>query len=156
MSMADLERALALMATRPEPAAFVGARAELVVLTAERRLGLRLPPTYRRFLLQLGAGNFGSAEIYGVIDIDLERSSAPDAVWVTLLARERSGLPADLVVIGIAGDEVTCLRVLAKAEEGPVIVINTGPGPEAGTRTLAPDFGAHLLSRVERELGPES
>ncbi len=153
--MSDLERALALIAERSELAAFVGARPELVVLTAERRLGLRLAPTYRRFLLELGAGNFGSSELYGVVDIDFERSSAPDAVWATLRAREHSGLPADLVVIGVAGDEVTCLRALRNAEEGPVIVINTGPGPGAGTRTSGSDFGAHLLSRVERELRPE-
>jgi antitoxin YobK len=150
--MADLERALAFIHSRPELAGFIGPRDEIVALAAERRLGLRLPPTYRRFLLALGAGNFGESEIYGVVDVDFERSSAPDAVWATLLFREQNGLPADLVVIGMADAEVTCLRVLPKAEEGPVLVINAENGPEAGTRTAAPDFGAHLLARVEHEL----
>jgi antitoxin YobK len=154
--MPDLERALAIIAAHPSAARFIGRRAEIVVLGAEGRLGLRMPPTYRRFLLELGAGSFGSAEIYGAIDLDIERSSAPDAVWSTLFARERSGLPADLVIIGIVGDEVTCLRILPKAEEGPVIAVNTSLGAEAGTRTVSHDFGAHLLSRVERELAPES
>ena len=152
--MHDLERALVVIAAHPSAARFVGPRAEIVVLTAERRLGLRLPPTYRRFLLELGAGSFGSEEIYGAIDLDVERSAAPDAVWSTVFARERSGLPADLVIIGIDGDEVTCLRILPKAEEGPVIAINAGLGADAGTRRVALDFGAHLLSLVERELAP--
>lgn len=150
--MADLEGALAAIAGRPELAGFIGPRAEIVALAAERRLGLRLPPTYRRFLLELGAGSFGATEIYGVIDVDFERSSAPDAVWTTLQMREQSSLPADLVVIGIENEEVICLRVRPKAEEGPVLVINTSSGEEAGTRTVAEDFGAHLRARIEREM----
>lgn len=154
MTIAEVERAIAVIDSRPELAAFVGPRAEIVALAAERRLGLRLPPTYRRFLLELGAGNFGGSEIYGIIDVDFERSSVPDAVWATLLAREQNGLPADLVVIGIAGTRVTCLRVLPKGQEGPVLSIEASQGLEAGTRPAAADFGAYLLSVVEHELAP--
>lgn len=158
MSMKDLERALALIGEHETDAAFVGPRSELVVRSAEKALGLRLPPTYRRFLRERGAGSFGAAEIYGVVDIDFEKSAVPDAVWVTLGARERDDLPADLVVVAHEDDEITCLRIMprkdgADAPEGPILILNTGEDPDRiGTRTAAEDFGAYLLSRVEEEL----
>jgi len=153
VSTRDLERALALVAEHPDLASFVGKRSEIVVRTAEKTLGLKLPPTYRGFLLALGAGSFGAAEVYGVIDIDFEKSAVPDAVWCTLRAREKHDLPADLVILGQDDDEITCLQVRPGAAEGPVLVINAGEDPaRTGTRTAAEDFGAYLLSRVEEEL----
>jgi antitoxin YobK len=153
MSMDALDQALALIAKHEGEAAFVGQRSELMVRTAEKALGLRLPPTYRRFVQKLGAGSFGAAEVYGVIDADFENSSAPDAVWATLRAREDNALPADLVILGYEDDEVLCLRVRPGDEEGPVLVINAGEDEERiGSRTIAPDFGDYLLSRVEEEL----
>jgi hypothetical protein len=151
--MKKLDRALAVIEEHGDEASFVGPRAEVMVRTAERALGLKLPPTYRRFVLKLGAGSFGAAEIYGVIDVDFERSSAPDAVWATLQAREHKALPADLVILGYEDDEITCLRVLPKGAEGPVLVINAGEDPErVGTRVVAKDFGEYLGARVEEEL----
>lgn len=153
MSMEDLTRALSLIGERAGEAAFVGPRTELVTRTAEKALGLRLPPTYRRFVLELGAGSFGAAEVYGVIDADFERSSAPDAVWATLRAREENDLPADLVILGQEDDEITCLRVRPGDEEGEVLILNAGEDPDrVGTRVVARDFGEYLLARVEEEL----
>lgn len=153
MSMADLERALALIEEHPEQASFVGPRAKFLVRTAEKALGLALPPTYRRYVAALGAGNLGGAEIYGVIDADFERSAVPDAVWATLRAREEGDLPADLIVLNDEDDQLTCLRVRPGDEEGPVLRIDTGEDEERrGTEIIAPDFGAYLLNRVEEEL----
>jgi hypothetical protein len=151
--MDDLESALAAIAAHGKEAGFVGRRSEIVVRSAEKALGLRFPPTYRRFLLELGAGSFGSSEIYGVVDIDFENSCVPDAVWATVQARERDDLPVDLIAIGQDDDELTCLQIRPKAEEGPVIALNAGEDPErVGTRAVANDFGAYLLSRVREEL----
>jgi hypothetical protein len=156
--MDDLERAFALIGEHRNEASFLGPLSVLRVLAAEKTLGLKLPPTYRRFVLELGAGSFGGAEIYGVVDMDFQRSSAPDAVWATLRAREANDLPADVVILGYDDDEIACLKILPRSAEGPgaegpVLVINAGPDPDrAGTRTAAEDFGAYLLSRVEQEL----
>jgi antitoxin YobK len=153
MSMEELDRALALIKEHPDEASFVGPRPKLLVRAAEKALGLKLPPTYRRFVTELGAGNFGAAEVYGLIDADFERSSVPDGVWSTLRAREDDKLPPDLIVIGAEDDEITCLRVIAGEEEAPVLVINAGEDKErVGTRTIAPDFGTYFLARVEEEL----
>ncbi|AKT42882.1 SMI1/KNR4 family protein [Chondromyces crocatus] len=153
MSMSDLERALDLIGQHAEEASFIGPRTELLVRTAEKALGLRLPPTYRHFVGALGAGSFGAAEIYGVIDTDFELSSVPDAIWATLRARDEHELPADLVMLGRAPDEVICLQILASGEEGPVLSMNLGEDPaRIGTQRLAPDFGAYFLGLVEEEL----
>ena len=61
-------------------------------------LGLEFPPSYRRFVLDFGAGSFGASEVYGVIDSNFENSSVPDAVWCTLDVREFD-LTLDLVVL---------------------------------------------------------
>lgn len=153
MSVDDLDRALAVIGQHEGEASFVGPRAELLVRTAEKALGLKLPPTYRRFVRALGAGSFGAAEVYGVIDADFERSSAPDAVWATLRAREENDLPADLLILGHEDDEITCLRIRPGDEEGPVLVIHAGEDEAlVGARVVAPDFGRYLLTRVEEEL----
>ncbi len=151
--MADLERALALIAEHTDLASFVGPRPKILVRAAEKALGLKLPPTYRRFVAELGAGSFGAAEIYGIVDADFDRSSVPDGVWFTLNAREEDKLPPDLVVLGAEDDEIFCLRVRPGEPEAEVIAINTGEDPDrAGAYALAPDFGKYLLDRVEGEL----
>jgi len=106
--------------------------------------------------LELGAGNLGCAEIYGVIDADFERSSVPDAIWATLRAREDDCLPADLVIVGSEDGELTCLQVRPGAEEGPVLRLYAGEDEERrSSEVVAPDFGSYLLSRVEEALEVE-
>ena len=67
MGMAEIEQALALIQAYPERRHFVGRRDPQLVYEAELALGLTFPPTYRRFLLELGAGGFAGEEFYGVI-----------------------------------------------------------------------------------------
>ena len=154
MSMQDLERALSVVREHKREAAFVGPRPALLVRTAEKALGKKLPPTYRRFVRTLGAGSFGASETYGLVDADFEKSSAPDAVWATLRAREENELPDDLLVLGYEDDEITCLKLRRGDEEGPVLAIDAGEDPALlGTHEVAPDFGTYFLKRVEEEVG---
>ena len=70
----DYEKALALMNKYPESQHFVGARSETVGEAAEKRLDLKFPPSYRTFVLEFGAGNFGAFEVYGadLVDVRVE------------------------------------------------------------------------------------
>ena len=63
MGLAEYSEAVELMNKRPEVGAdFVGPRTEALVEAAERALGLKLSATYRRFVLEYGAGNFGRSK----------------------------------------------------------------------------------------------
>ena len=103
MSGDDLDWALGAIAQRRADATFAGERSEGLVARAEEALGVSFPPTYRRFVCQLGAGNFGSREFYGVIDDEWQDSVVPDGIWCTLSEREE-GLPQHFVVVGAVGD----------------------------------------------------
>jgi antitoxin YobK len=156
MSIDDYEAALHLVQEHPELAEFVGPRDELVIRAAEQALGISFPPTYRRYLAELGAGNFGSSEIYGVIEADFAESGIPDGIWYTLRQRREHGLPERLVII--ASNEygpLLCLDLGATpaGAEAPVVLydgeISAG---EPQTETVAQDFGTFFLQEVKVQL----
>lgn len=151
MSMEDYERAVAIITNNRDRAQFVGPRSQQVVRAAETVLGVEFPPTYRRFVLEYGAGNFGWAEFYGVIGSDFMQSSVPDGVWATLWQRNKVSLPHELIVVGDTG----CgdLFVLdSSEEEGPVEIVDPGSDVCARER-VADDFGAFFLQQVEQVAG---
>lgn len=154
MGMQDYEEATKIMGRYPDRQSFVGPRSESLIQAAEKALGLEFPPTYRRFLLEYGAGAFGSSEICGVIGNDFEHSSVPDAIWYTLVERSEAKLPSDLIIIHEVGDgQLFCLDLGAKEnEEAPVVAYQPGIPPEKQGRELreviAKDFGEFLLKLV--------
>ncbi len=155
MSMQDYEAAAKIIAKHPNKGFFAGPRPASLIETAERVLGLKFPPTYRRFLLEYGAGSFGASEVYGVIDDDYEESSVPDAIWYTLVERREIGLPNDLIAIYDPGSygEIFCLDLgMLKDEEAPVIAYRLGyPVEEQHKEIISKDFGEFLLKLVQRE-----
>lgn len=155
MSVRDYEAAVATMARATGLQSFEGPRDEGLVLAAERALGLRLPPTYRRFVREYGAGNFGSFEIYGVISQNFETSSVPDAIWYTLGERRDGRLPQDLVVIGEDGaGTLYCVRCGGPEDEGAVIALPSArPLDKQAQTAVAADFGAFFLDGVSRQAG---
>ena len=96
MSLEKYRRARELI-TKAGGGDFAGPRPEALVARAEAALGLRFPPSYRQFLLDLGAGDVGGFEVYGIIDDDFADARVPDAIALTLDAirarvREQLGL----------------------------------------------------------------
>jgi hypothetical protein len=156
MSMEDYEAAAALIKAHPEEADFAGPREPSVVEAAERALGVTFPPSYRRFLLEYGAGGFGSMEIFGVIDDNFETGPVPDGIWLTLSERQEAPpLPDDLVVVSYVGDgTLECLHVGAGAVEAPVVFFEPGLRAEEQQPydVEAEDFGRFLLKGVRQVL----
>jgi hypothetical protein len=148
--MSDLEKAFEIIEEGSDLADFEGPKDEKLVAAAEKALGLKFPPTYRRFLLELGAGSFGGAEIYGVIDGNFTDSSVPNGIWLTLQEREESQLPAILVVVAATGEGgYDCLDVRGAGEAKVVLF---APGSKSQTLEVeAEDFGAFLLDQVRAE-----
>jgi hypothetical protein len=141
MSASDLDAALGIIDGRREEAFFAGPRDETLIAKAEEALGGAFPPAYRRFVQNLGAGSLGSIEIYGVIAEPFD-GPVPDVVWITLEERERGSIARDLIIVGDSGDGgYYCVR---HGDDGPVFLT----WPNGTNETVAPDFGAYLVSRL--------
>ncbi len=148
MSKADYEKAKMILMANKSKADFIGPRPEDLIRKAEDVLCVQFPPTYRSFLLENGAGNFGADKFFGVIDENFEKSSIPDGVWYTLTERKEVNLPNDQIVIGEVGTgELYCLDLTKN--EGPVVIIDAGADIN-NREIIAPDFGAFLLDRVQK------
>jgi SUKH superfamily protein len=153
MGMEKYRRALELMA-KAGGGDFVGPKPESLVARAEAALGLRFPPSYRQFLLDLGAGDIGGFEVYGLIDDNFEDARVPDAIALTLQAR-RNGLDPRYVLIGTLGDgSHDCLDTghLQANGEAPVVQLSSEFEDPV---TLADSFGEYLLVEVQDSLSEE-
>jgi hypothetical protein len=153
MSIESLHEAFRIIDSHHEKAFFAGARPEHLVRAAELRLGVIFPPTYREFLLRLGAGSFGGSEFYGVIDGNFEESEVPNGVWLTLTERREVGMSGDLVIVGSTGDGGFYCLEAGREKESPVIVFQPGvvSHPRCG-ETVAADFGDFLLMHVRAQM----
>lgn len=155
MSMRDLEQALRYAAEHPDEADFEGPRDEALISAAERALGLRFPPTYRRFLLELGAGDMGDLEYYGVINEDWSRPGPPDAIGSTLHERERYQLPERFVIVSSTGDGswyVLDTEQTNEQGENPVVIWTSNASSlEYPLEQEAEDFGAFLAEGASAE-----
>lgn len=148
---AAYEEAVKIIEQHPELKHFVGPRDERLVQAAEKALGLRFPPTYRRFLLEYGAGSFGGEEVYGVVNDDFENSSVPDAVWFTLTEWEDEWLPRGFVVVQSTGyGPLLCLDCSQdEVTEPPVVIYHVGfPAEHPPPEVVASSFGELLLQAV--------
>lgn len=134
---------------------FEGPKPESLVARAEAALGLRFPPSYRQFLLELGCGDVGGFEVYGVVDEDFAHSAVPDAIWLTLEERQSNGLDPRFVIIGTLGDgSYDCLDTahLDAAGEAPVVQLSADFEDPV---KLADSFGEFFLGEVEAALSDE-
>ncbi|RJX41644.1 SMI1/KNR4 family protein [Paenibacillus pinisoli] len=156
MSLENYNKALELMSKNKTICYFAGARTEELICLAEEAIGYEFSPIYRNFIKKFGAGNFGSQEIYGVIDEDFENSSVPDAIWYTLMEREEINLPDNLLVIyDSGGEELFCLDFSNVNEENEPPIVSFIAGQSLSTQkneTVASDFGDFLLCLVKKEI----
>lgn len=157
MGMKEYLKAVDIINEYPNLSDFVGRRDTKLIESAERALSLKFPPTYRKFLLELGAGGFGSAEIYGVITKNFRKSCTPDAIWYTLTEREDdSNFPKNIVVISSVGDgELYCLEInnFCGIEEAQVITYQPGYPPNGQRKEIiADDFGVFFLNMISNEV----
>ncbi len=100
--MQDLERGLELVAANSDRARFIGPRDPGLVAAAEEALGVSFPPTYRRFVSELGAGSLRGREFYGITREEFV-PTVPNGIGLTLDERESSGLPERYVIVGDTG-----------------------------------------------------
>jgi hypothetical protein len=148
MGMNQYEEAAAVIDAHPELATFAGPRDAAVIEAAEHAIGRSFPTTYRRFVGEFGAGNFGSFEILGVLDANFEDSAVPDGIWYTLSERRDGGLPDNLLVVGEVGDGSLYCLDLDEGEDPAIVVCEPGEGGSVQER-VSGDFGEFLLEGVK-------
>jgi hypothetical protein len=144
MPMQDLDRALALIAEHGGEGSFAGPADDRTIERAEDLLGVTFPPTYRRFLERLGAGDILGEEFYGIVDEDLE-DPLPNAVGLALDERKHGSLPDHLLPIYALGDGTIFGLDFNASAGGEAAVVSWHADPQAGTKTEARDFGSFLL-----------
>ena len=103
MSMQNYEKARELI-DEAGGGDFEGAKPETLVVKAEAALGVKFPPSYRRFLLELGCGDINGVEIFGLINDNFEKSTVPNGIWLTLNERRSIDLDPAYVIVGDGGD----------------------------------------------------
>ena len=135
---------------------FVGGISDNIIRDAEELLGLKFPTSYKMFLNNYGAGNFGSEEIYGIINGEFENSGIPDAVWFTIKQRRELKISNSLIVIYFTGgEEYFCLDTskINNDMECPVVSYIIGDEvTENELETIFNNFSDFLLSVVQREI----
>lgn len=156
MGMQEYEEALLLAHDHLDRSDFKGGQPPERVERAERALGVSFPPTYRRFLLELGAGGLGSEEIFGVIDDDFDDPRPPGAIGYTLELRREGRIADDLVVIYGLGDGSNYGLATGRAgTDGEAPVVGFIPGlskPSDHLEVVFSDFGCFLLDTIQFEL----
>ncbi|TDL32831.1 SMI1/KNR4 family protein [Jeotgalibacillus sp. S-D1] len=156
MSIESYHQAKELIKRNNELADFVGGCSIDLIEKAQDKIDIIFSGMYRDYLKSLGAGNFGSQEVYGIIHDDFENSSVPDAIWFTLSERREINLPNHLLVIYDTGsDELFCLNYRDVNERGEPKVVSYLPGIDLAQQKyelIAEDFGDFLLDLVEQEI----
>lgn len=147
MSMREYENARQLIDDSGS-ADFDGEKPEELVQKAEAALGIKFPPSYRRFLLELGCGDIGGEEFYGIIDGNFESSSVPNGIWLTLDERRTGNLPSNFILFYAGGDGSYCAIDTAQVRDGdenPVVRLAVDKTP---VEEVAPSFGAFFYGIV--------
>jgi hypothetical protein len=148
MSMHDCELAVQVIRANASQSDFEGGKDVALIEAAESAIGLRFPPTYRRFLLEYGCGSIAGREFCGIIDGNVEHSSIPNGVWLTLMMRRQARLPNHLVLVAEMGDVgYYAIDTSRQTEEGesPVVLWWPSLGTAADKRPeISPDFGGFL------------
>jgi hypothetical protein len=156
VSMAELDEALRLIEQNPDEADFIGPRDEGLIVGAEFALRITFPPTYRRFLLELGEGTFGGGEFFGAISQDLWDARLTDGIGQSLQARERRGLSTSMVLVsndGTGGYFALNTAQRGENDENPVVYWEPGrhqPGDKLDI--VAPDFGCFFRDEIRMRL----
>ncbi|UWU24829.1 SMI1/KNR4 family protein (plasmid) [Rhizobium sp. CB3060] len=152
-AITDFENALAIVQANPSSSDFFGPAPDDNVEAAEQMLGIRMPPSYSRFLATLGVGSFDDAEFYGIVANKIPGSSVPSMIWRTLEDRKLAGYPKTHVTIMSSGyGPIFCLdgSVVNSEDEYPVVEWTPATGAANPGERLADSFGAFFLDEVSK------
>ena len=130
-----------------------GEKNETLIAAGEKALGLIFPPSYRKFLREIGSGGIGGVEIYGLVknaESDYFQSGIPNGIWLTLNERKQTSLPHRFIIIGSTGDGYWYALDSSqpdKDEEYPVGICGFGENNEGFEKTNN-NFAEYLFEQI--------
>ncbi len=158
MSVQDLERAYELIKlnfSRNEINKS-GKKSKLIIEKAEEILEVKLPKTYKFFLIEQGFGGPKDLIIYGLVDDSIENLKSSGFVWGIIEDRKSLEYPHHILRIYDIGDGSTyCLDTSQMNQDGecPVVVWPLGGYEETPVlEIVAEDFGKFFLDMVKQQI----
>lgn len=151
-SVAELIR---LLEQHPEESNWTGGLSAEDISSAEEQLGVPFPPSYRKFLSDLGSCEADGTEFLGIYRTPPMGDALLGTVHETLQAREDPRFPRELLVIqydGMGGLVSLDASRRNEAGETPVVAWDPGSADRGGPEVLAPDFGTYVLRQCTRAL----
>ncbi len=121
-----------------------GPQSEQAIAELERALGVKLPPTFRQFLLRFGSFRILDSNVSGIIDNKPLARGAGRLYWDTQCFRREHELPDHLLVVQADEDAPYCLDTSATTRGGefPLICYDL---QSRQMERMAPNFGAWFL-----------
>lgn len=116
----------------------------------EARLGVVLPPSYRKMLSEFGILGFDAQDIYGLGLTGLDARNAP-SVLATEDERRRGLITDQMIWIMSSGyGPIFVIDCAERREDGecPVYEVSTG-GYKTGKARVAESFGDFLMAEVD-------
>lgn len=152
MSLNAFKKATELIRINKDDASFCKGVEDEIINFAEDILNLQFPQSYKLFLKEYGAGNFRSAEFYGIIrHPENDPEMVPNGIWLTLNERNNSGLPKELIIIGSTGmGEYYVLNTskFNNDSESPVEIWSKNLNDISRLENISESFGDFFLRKV--------
>jgi hypothetical protein len=154
--MDAFEEAATIMKSRPDLIEFHGGCSLQLIASAEKKLEVKFPPSYVKFLKEYGVGSFDGSEFLGIVKNEqgqLMEDGVLNVVGNTLSARKDYDLPHNLVVIYELGDGAVYCLDTSKEGDSPVVVYwSTFPKEAQTFEVEAENFANFFLEKVQNAL----
>jgi antitoxin YobK len=148
--MSALEKAFKIIENYNKEADFLGVVPEEEIISCEKKLNLKLPKSYKEFVLRYGVGGIFGEEIYG---LGIPETGVPNVIWITKDMRETDDIPNHFVPIYNTGYDneyycLDCSKIVTEDDDKAPIVLFI-PGLESEQQSfeqIEDSFGEFLYN----------
>jgi hypothetical protein len=149
--MDKIEKMIGMIKANGDDVWVAGPQPEKAVADLEHKLGYKLPPSYRSFLLRYGSLKIFDTVISGIVDGHFEGEGDGLVLHDTERCREENHLPRHLLVVQPDEDAPYCLATSTPDTKGefPLVCYDLQTGD---IDPIAGNFGAWLLDTLKAQV----